>query len=1485
MRVTRERSPFCRRWGSSLLTAPSDVEPEGIPVRTISLRIAGTVTALLVVALSTTRACANILQVPADYGTIQEALDVAADGDTVLVAPGEYVISSPLNFNRFHDPLDVTSPPLKDLELRSEDGADATVIRMSETPDDPGEASVFLFEKGESNRSIVEGFTVTGGRGRVVANSDCFFCFGPQRLGGGFLIRERSSIRIAACRITGGSTRLEPNTFHSGGGLYVENSTLELVNSEVSGHIGDTSAAIFAVNAGVSFDGVRILANHNRQWGAIVTLSNSSVAIHDCLVADNFSSGGGLHVWSGESVTIDRLTVAGNQLFGTPLDLGAPGELKNSIVWGNTFPGEWRLNENMNVHHSCLQNYAGPGGDTIVDTDPLFCGWISDTHHVSTNAPAGGDGSVERPFASLREATQYRYGLSAASPYLTAGDDGGAIGANAGACDDTGTDRTTIVLAPGHYEFPVIPLQQGASLAGGGRENTFIRGTVVGFRPGFEIRELTIEEGPVGGIWAFQPAPSEAIARIEDVDIRRCRGNGGVLAQFVRLEIHRSRVLANTIDSGFGSGIWAVQTSLQITDSLIAANTNSLGGGAVLVGNGATVNAKGVTIAGNWTSAGGGLLINGGRVTLRDSIIWGNSSDEEIVLGNGGGTGLSIDYSCVPEAFVARGEQNIAADPMFCGWPRDEIYVDANGDEGGDGSAERPFRSFDSNLGFSWALTDGSPCRGTGENGVDRGWPAPSCDNPGPAEPSIRVAAGRYRLDASLPGRVRIEGAGAERTTIAGGIAELSEGSSLRDLAVEGTVYIAKAGTATIENCVLKGGSGTALVCRAGSTPIVGKSTITDCATRAILCESASRPLFREVEIRGNAGVALVSQEAEVALVDSSVLANGDGIRLIAGSATLTRCLIARNSGCPISSQRTKLTVTQSTIARNYGTFPCAVTATGETTIRDSIIWGNTESSLLSADAATVSYSCIEGELVTGEGNLNVDPAFCGLGAADEVWVDAAADEGGDGTRENPFAHPNAATEFSFALAEGSPCLGAGTEGGDIGVPFETCASSGTAKRTIRLAEGEYSGSVVLGPGIDLIGAGSEETVIRGALADVDGIVFGLRVDGSSADGILISAGAEAHIERVVVVNAARSGILCGPDSSVVVDNSIVDDNGEAGIACWEGAQIEVDRTTIARSAGFAGRHGLRFGGGFHAAGFVKAKLTRSRFERNDVNGIFAGNGTELSIVACEVTANNLAGVEGHSGMLSLTDSLIAGNHGYNGPALRGANLTVELIGCTVTENRGLGDDGTPPIVVHNSDLTIRNSIVWGNGSRTSVMAEAFPTVTNSLVEGELPEQAQLTDVIDVDPLFRVRGKRDGTDWERGDYRLQPDSPAIDFGSTPVPTSVDLAGRTRVCGPVVDLGAYEYCTSPFRRGDANTDGEGNIADAIFVLGFLFGNGLALDCAAAADTNADDALNIADPIYHLNFLFGDGAPPPPPFEECGETAPEAALDCEIFPACE
>ncbi|MFN0059317.1 MAG: carboxypeptidase-like regulatory domain-containing protein [Planctomycetota bacterium] len=87
-----------------------------------------------------------------------------------------------------------------------------------------------------------------------------------------------------------------------------------------------------------------------------------------------------------------------------------------------------------------------------------------------------------------------------------------------------------------------------------------------------------------------------------------------------------------------------------------------------------------------------------------------------------------------------------------------------------------------------------------------------------------------------------------------------------------------------------------------------------------------------------------------------------------------------------------------------------------------------------------------------------------------------------------------------------------------------------------------------------------------------------------------------------------------------------------------------------------------------------------------------------------------------------------------------------------------------------------------------------------------------------------------------------------------------------------------------KRGDCNTDGGFNIADAITILSVLFAGAPSPNCIDACDTNDDGALNIADAITALSVLFGGGMPLPAPSATCGLDVTADTLGCVVFPPC-
>ena len=90
----------------------------------------------------------------------------------------------------------------------------------------------------------------------------------------------------------------------------------------------------------------------------------------------------------------------------------------------------------------------------------------------------------------------------------------------------------------------------------------------------------------------------------------------------------------------------------------------------------------------------------------------------------------------------------------------------------------------------------------------------------------------------------------------------------------------------------------------------------------------------------------------------------------------------------------------------------------------------------------------------------------------------------------------------------------------------------------------------------------------------------------------------------------------------------------------------------------------------------------------------------------------------------------------------------------------------------------------------------------------------------------------------------------------------------------------------FLRGDSNNDGRVDVSDAVATLLWLFRDGEAPGCIAAANANGDDGVDIGDPVYSLLFFFVGGPAPDKPFPTCGTSDLEAdrELGCETPENC-
>jgi len=61
-------------------------------------------------------------------------------------------------------------------------------------------------------------------------------------------------------------------------------------------------------------------------------------------------------------------------------------------------------------------------------------------------------------------------------------------------------------------------------------------------------------------------------------------------------------------------------------------------------------------------------------------------------------------------------------------------------------------------------------------------------------------------------------------------------------------------------------------------------------------------------------------------------------------------------------------------------------------------------------------------------------------------------------------------------------------------------------------------------------------------------------------------------------------------------------------------------------------------------------------------------------------------------------------------------------------------------------------------------------------------------------------------------------------------------------------------------GDANGDGNINVADAVYIISYVFRGGATPEPLEAADANGNGVVNVADAVYLVNYIFRGGPAP-------------------------
>lgn len=221
---------------------------------------------------------AGIINVPADVDSIQGGINLANQGDTVLVQPGTYLEN--INFTG------------KNIVVGSLTLTTGDTVYISQTViDGDSSGSVVIFENGEDSTTVLYGFTVTNGRSPT---------------GGGIYIQD-SSPRLSHLIVKNNIAHLTLTHWDAyGGGIYCEgsNSILENVTVKDNKAVGGQSNrgnGIYFINSNPTLVNVEVEGNtiEGSAMGGGIYCEDSDPFFSNMTVVGNSASGGGGIMFEG----------------------------------------------------------------------------------------------------------------------------------------------------------------------------------------------------------------------------------------------------------------------------------------------------------------------------------------------------------------------------------------------------------------------------------------------------------------------------------------------------------------------------------------------------------------------------------------------------------------------------------------------------------------------------------------------------------------------------------------------------------------------------------------------------------------------------------------------------------------------------------------------------------------------------------------------------------------------------------------------------------------------------------------------------------------------------------------------------------------------------------------------------------------------------------------------------------------------------------
>jgi|GEM_PF-3515296 len=326
----------------------------------------------------------DVINVPVDYPTIQEAIDNVRDEWTIEVEDGIY-----------HENLTAINLGVN-CTLKSVNGSENCIIDADLDGDGIGESGGLLVRTSHNFSVTIDGFTIKNGA-TIIGEGGC---------GAGIRIDHSNAI-LKDLVIKNSETELD------GGGICLyQNQNIYMEDIIIENNIARKGAGLVIIMnfEPLMLNNIKIINNENsggdeNDFGAGLSVHNSAVYIINSYITDNYSPIGGAAIYANQSfIKLSNTTIANNHNStgeSILINMSSTLEIENSIYWDNTpntILSESYESCNLSINYSDIEGdeedvvlgnweMVDWSAETIINIDPNFADPENEDFHLTYYSP------------------------------------------------------------------------------------------------------------------------------------------------------------------------------------------------------------------------------------------------------------------------------------------------------------------------------------------------------------------------------------------------------------------------------------------------------------------------------------------------------------------------------------------------------------------------------------------------------------------------------------------------------------------------------------------------------------------------------------------------------------------------------------------------------------------------------------------------------------------------------------------------------------------------------------------------------------------------------------------------------------------------------------------------------------------------------------------------------------------------------------------